>query len=247
MYLDHGWQTLVDDLAASATKAGVFLETGVKVQAVERGITGRVEGVRLADGRVHKTSTVLIASSPELAAALVEGSVGTSLKQWAAAAIPVKAACLDVALDRLPDPRARFALGIDTPLYFSVHSASARLAPEGAATIHVAKYLPPDHASRAEDDEREMEDLLDLMQPRWRNAVVHKRMLPDMIVMNSIATVETGGTEGRPDPAVPEVPGLFLAGDWIGREGLLVDASLASAKQAAELIVRRRKAAAVSA
>jgi phytoene dehydrogenase-like protein len=158
--------------------------------------------------------------------------------------MPVKAACLDVALSRLPDPRARFALGIDAPLYFSVHSASASLAPAGAAMIHVAKYLRPDHTARAEDDEREMEGLLDLVQPGWRKVIVYRRMLPDMIVMNAIATVQTEGTEGRPGPAVPDVPGLFVAGDWVGREGLLVDASLASAKQAAELIVNHGEAAA---
>jgi phytoene dehydrogenase-like protein len=249
LYLDHGWQTLVDSLIESAKSARVIIETGVKVEVVERGIAGRVEAVRLDDGRAYKASTVVLASSPALAAALVERGDRTSLSQWASTAIPVKAACLDVALNRLPDPRARFALGIDAPLYSSVHSASARLAPEGAAMIHVAKYLPPDHAARADDDEREMEGLLDLMQPGWRDVVVYRRMLPDMIVMNAVATVQTEGTEGRPGPAVPDVPGLFVAGDWVGREGLLVDASLASAKQAAELIVNHGKAtvAAVSA
>jgi phytoene dehydrogenase-like protein len=161
----------------------------------------------------------------------------------------VKAACLDVALSRLPDPRARFALGIDAPFYFSVHSASAMLAPEGAAMIHAAKYLPPDHVARVEDQERELESLLDLMQPGWRDLVVYRRMLPDMIVMNAIATIHTEGTEGtegRPGPGVPDVPGLFVAGDWVGSEGLLVDASLASAKRAAELIVDHGKAAAAA-
>ena len=244
LYLDHGWQTLVDGLIESAGSAGVAIETGVKVSSVERGTSGSVEAVRLGDGRTYRASTVVLASSPALASALLEGGEQTSLSVWAATAIPVKAACLDIALSRLPDPRARFALGIDAPFYFSVHSASAKLAPEGAAMIHVAKYLPPDQSAQAEDVEREMEDLLDLMQPGWRDLVVYRRMLPDMIVMNAIATVETAGTERRPGPAVPEVPGLFVAGDWVGPEGLLVDASLASAKRAAELIVEQGMAAA---
>ena len=246
LYLDHGWQTLVDGLIESAERAGVIIETSVKVEVVERGTAGRVEAVRLDDGRAYKASTVVLASSPAIAASLVERGDRTSLSQWAASAMPVKAACLDVALSRLPDPRARFALGIDAPLYFSVHSASASLAPAGAAMIHVAKYLPPHHTARAEDDEREMEGLLDLVQPGWREVIVYRRMLPDMIVMNAIATVQTEGTEERPGPAVPDVPGLFVAGDWVGREGLLVDASLASAKQAAELIVNHGKVAAAA-
>ena len=49
--------------------------------------------------------------------------------------------CLDVALSSLPDKDVLFALGVDRPLYFSVHSAHAKLAPEGGALIHVSKYL----------------------------------------------------------------------------------------------------------
>ena len=33
-----------------------------------------------------------------------------------------------------------------------------------------------------------------------------------------------------------DVPGLYVVGDWVGDEGLLVDASLASARKAADLI-----------
>jgi pyruvate/2-oxoglutarate dehydrogenase complex dihydrolipoamide dehydrogenase (E3) component len=36
------------------------------------------------------------------------------------------------------------------------------------------------------------------------------------------------------------VPGLYVVGDWVGAEGLLVDASLASARRAAELIAAAR-------
>src|SRR3546814_19437837 len=53
----------------------------------------------------------------------------------------IRLVCLDVALSSLPDKDTLFALGIDRPLYFSVHSTHAKLAPEGGALIHVAKYL----------------------------------------------------------------------------------------------------------
>jgi hypothetical protein len=50
--------------------------------------------------------------------------------------------CLDVVLSSLPDKDTLFAVGVDRPLYYSVHSAYAKLAPpEGGALIHVAKYL----------------------------------------------------------------------------------------------------------
>jgi phytoene dehydrogenase-like protein len=88
LYLDHGWQTLVDDLVASAQNAGVIIEAGVKVERVERGMSGRVERVSLMTA-VHTRLPVVIASSPGLAASLVEGAERISLSQWAASAIPV--------------------------------------------------------------------------------------------------------------------------------------------------------------
>jgi phytoene dehydrogenase-like protein len=152
----------------------------------------------------------------------------------------VRAACLDLALNRLPKPKALYAFGIDRPLYLSVHSASARLAPEGGALIHVAKYLAPDdHASPAQV-EGELENLLDLVQTGWRASVAHRRFLPAMTVMNALAKAVQGGTEGRPGPQVDDVPGLFVVGDWVGMEGMLVDASLASARRAAEQIASER-------
>ena len=169
------------------------------------------------------------------------------MAQWADKAIPVKAACLDVALSRLPRPKATFALGIDRPLYLSVHSAAARLAPESCGLIQVAKYLPPDETDSKESVERELEGLLDLVQNGWRDAVVYRRFLPDMIVMNAMPLARRDGTRGRPKSRVADVRGLFVVGDWVGNEGLLVDASLASAKEAAESIAASRPVSAAAA
>ncbi|HXU08024.1 MAG TPA: FAD-dependent oxidoreductase [Blastocatellia bacterium] len=236
LYLDEGWQTLVDGLREVALKSGVAIETESRVEAVTRDGGRAVNGVRLADGRVTRASSVVIAASPSVAASVVQDAERTSLARWAEEAIPVRAACFDVALSSLPAPRATFALGIDRPLYLSVHSATAKLAPQGGALIQVAKYLEPNHRASAETVERELEGALDLIQPGWREVIVHRRFLPDMIVMNALPLASLGGTQGRPGPEVSGVPGLFVAGDWVGREGLLVDAALASAKEAANKI-----------
>jgi phytoene dehydrogenase-like protein len=237
LYLDEGWQMLVDQLRDIAAGVGVTIETESRVIAVTRNATGEVNGVRLADGRQLDTSNVLIASAPSLVESIVEDASKTSLARFAEEAIPVRAACLDVALRNLPSPKSTFALGIDQPLYFSVHSAAAKLAPEGCALIQTAKYLTPDSRERPEDVEAQLEKLLDLIQPRWRDVVVYRRFLPDMIVMNSMPLASLGGTNGRPSPEVRDVPGLFLAGDWVGDEGMLVDAALASARKAAMAII----------
>jgi len=245
LYLNGGWQTLVDGLRAAAEAAGVRIVAGSRVEAIDCDVA--VRGVRLAGGGLCRAGVVVIAASPTEAAELVPDAHGAVMREWADAAIPIKAACLDVALSRLPRPRATFALGIDQPLYLSVHSAVAKLAPTGGATIHVAKYLDPDVSSDAKADERQFEGLLDLIQPGWRDAVVDRRLLPSMTVYHALVTAAQGGTAGRPGPAVPNIANLYVAGDWVGPQGLLADASLSSARQTAQLIARTPMLQAVAA
>jgi phytoene dehydrogenase-like protein len=246
LYLHGGWRTLVDDLAARARQAGVVLHARAPVAAVERETGGRASGVRLSDGTRVGARSVIVTAAPEQAARLVEGADDTPLARWAATRVPVRAACLDVALRRLPRPRATFALGIDRPTYFSVHSAVARLAPEGGALIHVARYLAPEAAAGDAATERELHGLLDLMQPEWRKELVHERFLPDLVVTHALPAAAERGLRGRPGPEVPGAPGLYLAGDWVGPEGLLIDASLSSAARAVDFALAECAHAAVA-
>ena len=232
LYLHRGWQSLVDRLAEAARDAGVQIVGGARVAAVERG--PGVSAVRLHDGTRYAAQAVIVAAGPADAAALVEAAERTSLVQWAHDAAPVFVASLDLALRHLPRPRALFAVGIDRPMYFSVHSATAQLAPDGRALVHAAMYLGSEAAVDRHSVRREIEALVDLVQPGWRDAVVRARFLPHLRVAHDLPAAAHGGLTGRPGPQVPEVPGLFVAGDWVGPRGMLADASLASAHAAAE-------------
>jgi len=108
----------------------------------------------------------------------------------------------------------------------------ARLAPAGGALVHVLRYggLRDRPAAAVE---AQLEGLLDALQPGWRAHVAHRRFLPDLVVSNAVVEAALGGTAGRPGPRVPGVPGLYVAGDWVGPHGMLADASLASGRQAA--------------
>ncbi len=223
LYLDGGWQTLVDGLAACASRHSVTIETSAGVAGVESDGTSAI--VRLADGRTFEAGAVVIAAGPHVAAQMVNAP---SLSLWAKNARPIQAACLDVGLSTLPNPQGNFALGLQEPYYLSVHTQSARLAPDSGAVIHVARYLGPNDPS---DVEMELEGFLDRFQPGWREVVVTKRFLPRMAVTEAV--VEAG--VDRPGPQVPELPNVFVAGDWVGPQGMLVDASFASARLAAEL------------
>ncbi len=236
LYLDGGWQTLVEGLRAAAAGNGVRIATGAPVVAIVH--DGAVSGVRLRDGTTVPARAAVIAAAPASVVELLAESVPAAVRVWTETMMPVKAACLDVALSRLPRPRARFGLGIDRPLYCSVHSAVARLAPDGGATVNVAKYLQPTAPGEPKANERELEGVLDLLQPGWRDVLVERRFLPGLVVSNATLTAAAGGLAGRPGPAVPGITGLHVVGDWVGDEGQLADATLASARRAADMITR---------
>jgi phytoene dehydrogenase-like protein len=232
-YLDGGWQTLVDSLAAAAGAAGARIQTAARVSCAAPeagGWTVHVEG-----GTSLASRSVVLATGPAAARSLVPSD---ALAVWAGRAVPLKAACLDVALTRLPNENAAFALGLDRPLYLSVHSRTARLAPEGSALVCTMKYLTPGEVTDPARDEAELEAWLDRLQPGWRDVLVERRWLPSMITANALSDAARGGVRARPGPAIPDAPGAFVVGDWVGPEGMLLDASLASAERAVGAILR---------
>ena len=152
-------------------------------------------------------------------------------RAWAERAVSIRAASLDVGLRRLPRPKQWFALGLDRPLYLSVHSKWAKLAPEGGALVHVLRYLSPSERGGAEH-EQELEALLDLVQPGWQDDVVTRRYMPDLTVAGALPSVAWEQREGPRGAEVPDMHGLFVAGDWVGPEGMLADRALSSGVRA---------------
>ena len=55
-----------------------------------------------------------------------------------------------------------------------------------------------------------------------------------MVICNAEVSASDGGLAGRQDTRIAE--NLYVVGDWVGKEGLLSNASVASAKRASELI-----------
>lgn len=231
-YLDGGWGALVESMRASAIAAGAVIETSAPVAKVDG------NHVTLDDGRRLSARTVILTVAPKEAAALLGGAAGELLNVFAAKAVPALAACLDVGLSRLPRAKASAAFGADEPTYVSVHSNTAKLAPAGGALIHALKYLDPRATHDPVAVERELEETIELLQPGWRSAIVKKRFLPHMTVMNALIPPSVAGAPHRPGVRFPGAPAnVLLAGDWIGSDYLLADASFASAKEAAQAAI----------
>jgi phytoene dehydrogenase-like protein len=223
-YLDGGWQQLVDGLRVAATSAGVRIERDRKVNSIGREAGSLV--VSTSAGPLVAGAVVLTVGGPDACSTILDGASPTVVR-WAAETRPVHVAALDLALRRVPDPRRRFVLSLDQPIYLSVHTGIARLAPEGAGdVVHLLWYGDPGH-----DPRPELEAMLDLAQPGWRDEVVAEQYGRMRVVTHG--RPEPGqGLEGRPGIEVEDLPGVYVAGDWVGPDGMLSEAALASGRAA---------------
>jgi hypothetical protein len=213
LYLDGGWQTLVDGLSERAKSKGVVISCAKPVENL---------------GQVRSDGVVLAVGSQA-----VERLTGVRVPGKRRAA---RLAALDLCLDRIPDTVVAFA--VDRPMYWSTHSAYARVAPSGGAMAHVAKYLG-DQRGDADSDRAELENYATLIMPEWRQHARRTRFLPELTVTEGLP-----GTEGRPGVDCLRIDGVAIAGDWVGAEGMLADAAVASALKAAEVVQQAAMAAA---
>ena len=204
-YLERGWDQLVDALAATP-------------------------GVRIAEGgalrELPDAAAVVLATGSPAAAAGLAGVPVDRLAVGPAAEV----ACLDLGIRG--EPPHPVALGLDVPIYASHHSSPGGRAPDGHSVVALAEYLAPGVEPSS--------DRLDAFAGAMgiaRESVVARRYLHRMVSCTAIPVASNGGLAGRPDVDVlarlADRPGVFVAGDWVGPEGHLADAVLASARAAA--------------
>ncbi|HSB87576.1 MAG TPA: hypothetical protein VLD86_14800, partial [Ilumatobacteraceae bacterium] len=101
-------------------------------------------------------------------------------------------------------------------------------APEGSAVVGVIRYGARD----AVVDRADLEAHVRQMGVADDDVVV-RRFLARMVVSGAMPIAATGGLAGRPSVTATGLPRIFLAGDWVGTDGLLSDAALASGHAAA--------------
>ena len=143
---------------------------------------------------------------------------------------PAEGTVLDLGLDE--PPRHDFVLGIDEPMYLSNHGRTAGV-PAGGHSVSLVRYLPHEAPGATQDHLRAFARRAGIDDDH----VVEERYLHRMTVVSAVASAEQGGLSGRPPVTVPDRPGVFVAGDWVGPEGHLVDAVLASAEAAAQAAI----------
>jgi hypothetical protein len=204
-YLERGWDQLVDALAGLP---GVRVVGGDPVRELP-----------------EAAATVLAVGSPAAAAAIA-GVPVDRLGVGPAAEV----ACLDLGLRGAPPHPV--ALGLDVPIYASHHSSPGGRAPAGHSVVALAEYLGADVEPSSERLEA-FARTIGIAGDR----IVTQRYLQRMVACTAIPVASHGGLRGRPAVDVlarlADRPGTFVAGDWVGSEGHLADAVLASARAAA--------------
>lgn len=224
LYVDGGWQTLVDRLVAASSSTGVRLLAGEQVAAVHAGERGTWE-LSTSTRTVRASSVVIAAGGPDAARAMLP-----STPEWELGS-PATAACLDLGLRSVPATKVAF--GLDEPLYFSTHSPHARLAPAGGVLVHVMRY----GARTSAEDRAELWSLADRCGVSEEDVVV-QRFLHEMVVCHALPQ-PGAGLAGRPSITAAGFPSVFLAGDWVGPVGLLADAALSSGEAAGRAAAER--------
>jgi phytoene dehydrogenase-like protein len=222
VYLDDGWQQLVDGLRQTARARGVTVHTRAKVRAVETRAHGVT--VRTSDADLDADAVVLASGGPCDVDAMVH-SASAIAHRWATEERPVVVTTLDVALRSLPVPDRRITVGLDEPTYFSVHTPYARLADAGEV-VHLIWY-----GESTGDPLVRLEWLLDRVQPGWQQQLADWRHGQRLVVAHG-RPLPGRGLAGRPTTAVPDLPHVYVAGDWVGPDGMLADASFASGRAA---------------
>ena len=209
-YLDGGWQSIVDGLEHAARDRGVVISSGNAVTQLE--VTPNRVAVALGDNEVSGRAVVLAAGSPEVAARLLPaGSIPEDLGPSA------QATCVDYGLSA-PSTEP-FILGIDKPVYVSLHAPKAQLAPPGGAVLCAMAYGSAGKESAGRLDE--LAKMVGADQPM----ILERRVLSSMTVAHAMPKPGSG-LPGRPGISVPGTDNCFLAGD--GELGLLGDAAIAS-------------------
>ena len=145
------------------------------------------------------------------------------LETFRAQSVPARAACLDLVLSSLPVPSQKISLGIDEPLYASVHRETTQ-----GVVVQAARYLAPNEKGR--EARAGLEAMLDAWQPDWRAKVLEERFLPELIVSTAIPLARNGG-KGF---GVRLSDRVFAAADWASG-GMLTDGGLQAAHEVASI------------
>ncbi|GAA0315998.1 FAD-dependent oxidoreductase [Bacillus carboniphilus] len=215
LYVDGGWDTITQQLVEKAIRKGVTIWKGEKVVRIDG--NAPLFHVSLHSEEQLTGKTILYTGPPGLLSNLMEGPA--EFKQIKLLE-PVKGTSLDIVLKRDASYTHSFGFDTDSFLYYSNHSKAA----------HLSDQYDVAHLFGYEGNQENMEVFLEKIVPNWRERKVFSRYLPKLTVSYGYPNHATASIGEK---AYQAIEGFYLAGDWCISEGLLADASVSSARNAA--------------
>ncbi|PFJ84234.1 dehydrogenase [Bacillus cereus] len=241
LYVDGGWETIITKLRDMANNVGVQFSANKHVLEIEH--YEDKQRIHCFDDELFEVGTVIVTTPPKEACKIIKGAERTSLYRWSKQSVPVTVAALDIGLRRLTNPTHQFALGLDQPIFFTNQSRAAKLSEDGSIVVSLIKYHNPMlEINHFHDDQEQLEHTMELLHPNWKREVVAKQYLPKITVVHDFPHIDR---VEKPGPNIPEMPGVYVAGDWAGHDEILADAAVASGKRAALHILKQLESEAV--
>ncbi|KKI89540.1 FAD-dependent pyridine nucleotide-disulfide oxidoreductase [Bacillus sp. SA1-12] len=239
-YIDGGWQTIIDQLHNKAVISGIQVQSNTVVKQLIP-IEHEQILVNCSNGDEIYGKYVISTVGPQELVAMLGDKINPQQKSFLSSIKTVKGATFDISLTHLPNTKRLFAMDMEHPYYYSVHSNYAKLSDDGKGVVlHVFKYHHPDHPIEAIEVKHELEQFLNKLQPGWQQCVISSRFMPQITVNQRLPRI---GDEQKLSRYNSATPGLYIAGDWASPEHILADGAVSSGKQAAEDIIlnTRRK------
>ncbi|EJS69070.1 dehydrogenase [Bacillus cereus] len=240
-YVDGGWETIITKLREIANHAGVQFLANKHVLEIEH--CEDKQRIHCFDDELFEADAVIVTTPPKEACKMIKGAEGTRLYRWSEQSVPVTVAALDIGLRRLPNPTHQFTLGLDQPIFYTNQSRAAKLSEDGVSVVSLIKYHNPVvEINHFNDDKELLEKTMELLHPNWEREVVAKQYLPKITVVHDFPHIDRVESPG---PNIPEMPGVYVAGDWAGHDEILADAAVASGKRAALHIIKQLESEAI--
>lgn len=229
LYLDGGWQQLMNQLHQQALLYNTVVKTGSTVTEVKLNQEQLWE-IKTNNGDWFSAKYVIYTGPPQQLAAL--------MKQQLTCPFPniktVQGASYELALSKLPNEESLFGLDLNAALYYSVHSTYAKLAPNNEVVLHLFKYLHPTQKEPVAETKEELEHFLNRFQPDWKNHVITSQFLPTITVNQRLPQV---GEDTLLLNQETKLRRFYFAGDWADPHFILAEGATNSGKMAAQAII----------
>ncbi len=225
LYLDGGWQSLIDALLARINKnPNISLKTKTKVTISESTPTHHILTTQHQE-RIHTTHLILAIPPHKAAKILPPNTLNLD------ALTPTKSACIDLLLKPRPH-RPTSVYGLSSPFYMSNHSVAAHFHTHPTINdphhvVNAAKYLPHDDSSSPTQHLQDLQQWLDFITPHWQEDTLAMRKLPTITVMHHTPNI-------LPSPQLlytPLPPHIHLVGDWYHNHNNILADAVASSTQ----------------